>query len=635
MSVTKPASRRSALLAAITALLIAGSSVMVAPQAAAAGILRPLADVGLDALTSPAARNLLHGAVGTSGLNYGKDGRFTILLLGSDQRESISGVRTDIIMVMSINPYTKQMAALSIPRDIGDVPICNGEKYGPKINGMFADFRSVYPKDDPQRANKALDRMRKELGCTLAIEIDYFAMIMMPAFNVLTDRIGGYRVNIPMEIADSKFQDDPDKPRGIYFPKEQNWLLLGNETPLCNGYYFTTVKNKLNRPGAKCHRAIVYVRTRKGPGNSDFKRQRRAQDVVYSAIRRVIARGDGPELIQLAGAGITQVNKIQARTNLPLNFVNTKDPQNAATALELYALLNGARLSSDRQFVLAPKTYAEGIPGTSKYRLKIAVVRELTKKYFGGVNGASITIVKDAVPNDPKDFDFDATGTGIPADFDLDDDVDATLPNSVTFVLTGAQLGAKTITETAVVGWKLTSLSCTGDADAKTSLANRQVTLNVDNRENIVCTFTNTVTGRPDGRIRLGTGDFVGNNMYDAAATGQALTGSAALGQVVTFGVSVQNDAPFADSFRVRATGTDTTMYDVRYYVGTTEVTAAVVAGKHRTPALAPGATQLITVKVRVKGTATIGSKVSRLLKIWSVADPAVVDAVRFTAKAK
>ena len=33
---------------------------------------------------------------------------------------------------------------------------------------------------------------------------------------------------------------------------------------------------------------------------------------------------------------------------------------------------------------------------------------------------ATVTIVKDATPNDAQDFDFDGTGTGIAADFDLD-----------------------------------------------------------------------------------------------------------------------------------------------------------------------------------------------------------------------
>ena len=60
------------------------------------------------------------------------------------------------------------------------------------------------------------------------------------------------------------------------------------------------------------------------------------------------------------------------------------------------------------------------------------------------------------------------------------------------FDIKGNELGAKSITETAVTGWTLTDLDCTGDADAVTSLANRKADLDVDAGEDITCTFENT-----------------------------------------------------------------------------------------------------------------------------------------------
>ena len=45
---------------------------------------------------------------------------------------------------------------------------------------------------------------------------------------------------------------------------------------------------------------------------------------------------------------------------------------------------------------------------------------------------ASLTIIKDAVPNDAQDFHFTTTGAGLSA-FDLDDDADGTLPNTKIF----------------------------------------------------------------------------------------------------------------------------------------------------------------------------------------------------------
>ncbi len=59
----------------------------------------------------------------------------------------------------------------------------------------------------------------------------------------------------------------------------------------------------------------------------------------------------------------------------------------------------------------------------------------------------------------------------MPADLDLDTDAtNATLPSQQTFTCFAAQLGAYTVTETALAGWDLTALSCTGGgADSSTS----------------------------------------------------------------------------------------------------------------------------------------------------------------------
>jgi hypothetical protein len=108
---------------------------------------------------------------------------------------------------------------------------------------------------------------------------------------------------------------------------------------------------------------------------------------------------------------------------------------------------------------------------------------------------ASLTVVKVTDPaSDPQDFDFDLTGLGVPADLDMDTDAgDATLVSSQTFNLDATQLGAHTVSESAVPGWALTGLACTGAGDdSSTSLGARTATLDIDSGEDVVCTFTNT-----------------------------------------------------------------------------------------------------------------------------------------------
>jgi hypothetical protein len=144
------------------------------------------------------------------------------------------------------------------------------------------------------------------------------------------------------------------------------------------------------------------------------------------------------------------------------------------------------------------------------------------------------------------------------------------------------------------------------------------------------------VVRKPDGRIRLGTtGAFTGDNVYNLTGTAQSRTGSALRGHVLTFGISIQNDGTATDSFKVKATGTATTKYTVKYYRGTTDITTKVVAGTYKTSTLAKGAAFLITAKVTVKWSATKGSSVTRLVTVTSVASTAQRDAVKLVGKRK
>ncbi|HYK19534.1 MAG TPA: hypothetical protein VEV42_02295, partial [Pyrinomonadaceae bacterium] len=112
---------------------------------------------------------------------------------------------------------------------------------------------------------------------------------------------------------------------------------------------------------------------------------------------------------------------------------------------------------------------------------------------------SSITIIKDTVPDGPKDFGFTATGGLTPSTFTLDDDADPTNSNTqqYTNILVTAQNGnAYSITETAVTGWNLSfnSPPCTvtspnGGSQSATATG---VNITLTEGENVTCTFINT-----------------------------------------------------------------------------------------------------------------------------------------------
>jgi prealbumin domain-containing protein len=97
----------------------------------------------------------------------------------------------------------------------------------------------------------------------------------------------------------------------------------------------------------------------------------------------------------------------------------------------------------------------------------------------------SITIVKDAQPNDPQDFSFTAGGGLSPTSFQLDDDSDGTLSNTRTFANVPAAAGYS-VAETPVSGWTPSS-SCSDGSPVSN--------IDVAPGENVTCTFTNQRAG--------------------------------------------------------------------------------------------------------------------------------------------
>src|SRR4051794_14378947 len=127
--------------------------------------------------------------------------------------------------------------------------------------------------------------------------------------------------------------------------------------------------------------------------------------------------------------------------------------------------------------------------GTRTATIDLDPGQDITCTYTNTKRG-SITIIKDASPNDPQDFAY--TGLG---GFTLDDDSDATLSN--TFTSGNLAPGSYTVTETDVNGWELTGLTCDdGDGGTTVSVANRQAVIDLDPGQSITCTYVNTKAGR-------------------------------------------------------------------------------------------------------------------------------------------
>ncbi len=107
----------------------------------------------------------------------------------------------------------------------------------------------------------------------------------------------------------------------------------------------------------------------------------------------------------------------------------------------------------------------------------------------------SITIIKDAQPDDAQDFVFSFGGVGLTAtEFSLDDDSDPTLSN--TYEITDLPPNIYDISEQSLNGWSMELTSCQSNKpwDPQDNFGNGTASFSLIAGEDVTCTFTNTKT---------------------------------------------------------------------------------------------------------------------------------------------
>jgi hypothetical protein len=145
----------------------------------------------------------------------------------------------------------------------------------------------------------------------------------------------------------------------------------------------------------------------------------------------------------------------------------------------------------------------------------------------------SITITKDAIPNNAQDFSYTATGGGM-SNFVLDDDAgapgaDATNLASKNFPTLNPNVGdPRVITETVPAGWVITDIVCTGATNSTVTIGaaggfdagDNSVSINLASGEHVSCRFDNTMQASLDiEKISLG-----GSGTFDYVGTGTGVT---------------------------------------------------------------------------------------------------------------
>jgi len=276
--------------------------------------------------------------------------RTNILLLGIDKRAQEKGPsRTDTMIVLTIDPQTKSLGMLSIPRDLWvSIP---GYSEGRINTAHFLGERDKYPGGGPALAKKTVQY-------ALGIPIHYYVRINFEGFEKLIDAIGGVTINVETAIHDEKYPD--------------------------SNYGYMTVDIPAGVQLMDGKTALQYARARHG--GSDFQRARRQQEVLKAVRDKVfrlnIPLTKIPEMLRIAG------DSVQTDLGLGDMYELAKLGRDIGTQNLKSAVIDESMTSSQT----TPDGAQVLIPNRDR-------IREVVKDLFGGPapTAAAALSEKDAV----------------------------------------------------------------------------------------------------------------------------------------------------------------------------------------------------------------------------------------------
>jgi len=198
--------------------------------------------------SGPTAEGLKTENVAVEKLKGEGDGRVNILLLGVGDPGHAGEELSDTMIVASYDPKTKDVAMLSIPRDL----------YVKIPNNGFSKINSAHAFGEQYKEGTGPDLAKKTVSEVLGIPIHYYIRTDFTALKQAVDTVGGVDIEVLSTLI------DPD------YPCEKN------EGKVCG---FSILAGPQHFNGSS---ALKYARCRKGNCGDDYGRAKRQQDVLVA-----------------------------------------------------------------------------------------------------------------------------------------------------------------------------------------------------------------------------------------------------------------------------------------------------------------------------------------------------------------
>ena len=138
----------------------------------------------------------------------GRDGRFTVLLLGSDAGPSRSGARTDTMVLLSIDPRKRTALMIGVPRNLAHIPFPPGPMRDRFPKGFDNIANAVYGYGTSHRSwfghvkDPGATATEQAVAAATGLEIDDWAMVDLRGVVGVVSALGGVTMNIPESLSD-------------------------------------------------------------------------------------------------------------------------------------------------------------------------------------------------------------------------------------------------------------------------------------------------------------------------------------------------------------------------------------------------------------------------------------------------
>jgi LCP family protein required for cell wall assembly len=217
--------------------------------------------------------------------------RVTVLLLGGDAGANRVGLRTDTMIIASIEPATRQVTLIGLPRNITQVPLPSevaghfpGGRFPDLLNALYR-YATEHPKIFHQGPDRGAVAVTETIQRLTALKIDYYALVDMQGFVDVVNALGGVDVRVTEHVVSPLKNPSTAKATAM--------LDVGPGRHHFNGT-----------------QALAYVRSRRA--DDDYHRMRRQRCLLAG----LASQTNAPTLIR-AIPKLLQVARRSISTNIP------------------------------------------------------------------------------------------------------------------------------------------------------------------------------------------------------------------------------------------------------------------------------------------------------------------------------